>query len=123
MINPRILGNYLKRSKSRRRYLSKDKHVRKFDKNRDYKNKFSCFTCGRTDHLVKDCAKRKIFRNKESILIDCVNEDFLYIDEYVSDTESIYNIINYRDPNNMEEIETNSYNNEFIDSILESFKR
>ena len=48
---------YLKRSRSRKPYLSKEHHVRKFDKNRDYKNKLSCFTCGSINHLVKDCTK------------------------------------------------------------------
>ena len=60
--------------------------------------------------------KGKNYYNKESILVDCV-------DEYVSDTESIYSIISYQDPNDIEEIETNSNNTEFIDSILESSKK
>ena len=58
---------YLKRSTSWKPYLNKEKYVRKFDKNRDYKNKLSCLTCGSTDHLVKDCTKRKNYHNKESI--------------------------------------------------------
>ena len=36
-------------SKSINLYLSKDKHVKKFDKNRNYKIKLSCFTCGSID--------------------------------------------------------------------------
>ena len=59
---------YLKRSKSWKPYLSKEKHVRKFDRNRDYKNKLSCFACSNIDHLVKDCTKRKNYHDKESIL-------------------------------------------------------
>ena len=43
-INPLRKKYYLKRSMPRKPYLSKDKHVRKFDKNRDYKNKLSSFT-------------------------------------------------------------------------------
>ena len=86
---------YLKRSTSRKSYLSKDKHVRKFDKNRDYKNKLNCITCGSTDHLVKDCTKRKSYHNKKSLLVEWVNEDLLHVDEYVSDIESIYSIIRY----------------------------
>ena len=93
---------YLKRSKSRKSYLSKEHHVRKFDKNREYKNKLSCFTCGSTEHLVRDCTKRKNYHNKESVLIDCVNEDLLHIDKYVSDTESIYSIISYQNTNEIE---------------------
>ena len=114
---------YLKRSTSRKPYLSKEKHVRKFNKNRDYKNKLSCFTCGSTDHLVKDCTKRKNYHNKESILIDCVNEDLLHVDEYVSDTESIYSIISYQDPNDIQVSDQDSDDDQFIGEILESSKR
>ena len=45
--------------------MSKERHVRKFDRNRDYKNKLSCCTCGSIDHLVKDYTKRKNYHNKE----------------------------------------------------------
>ena len=86
---------YLKKRKCRKPYLNKDHHLRKFDKSREYKNKLTSITCGSTDHLVRDCIKRKHYHNKESILIDCVNEDLLHIDEYVSDTESIYSVISY----------------------------
>ena len=111
---------YLKISKSKNPYLCKDKHVRKLDKNKDYKNKLSCFTCGSTDHLVRDCTKRKNYHNKELIR---VNENLLYVIEYVSDTESIYSIISYQDPNDIEEMEIDSDYNEFIDSILELSKK
>ena len=114
---------YLKRSTSRKPYLNKDHHVRKFDKNRDYKNKLSCFTCGSTDHLVRDCTKRKNYHNKESVLIDCVNEDLLHIDEYVSDTESIYSIVSYIDPNEFEDTISDIENDEFVDNILESSRK
>ena len=55
--------------------------------------------CGSINHLVKDCTKRKNYHNKESILVECVNEDLLHVDEYVSDTESIYSIISSQDLN------------------------
>ena len=104
-------------------YLSKDRHVRKFDRNRDYKNKLSCFTCGSTDYLVKDCTKRKNYHNKEAILIECVNEDLLHVDEYISDTESIYSIISYQDTKEIKETDSDIKNNEFIDNILESSRK
>ena len=111
---------YLKWSKSKKPYLNKDYYVRKFDKNRDYKNKLSCFSCGSTD---QDCTKRKNYHNKESVLIDCVNEDLLHIDEYVSDAESIYSIISYIDPNKLEDIVSDTKEDEFVDNILESFRK
>ena len=55
-----------------------------------------------------------------SVLIDCVNEDLLHIDEYVSDAESIYSIISYIDPNELEDVESDNEENDFIDNILES---
>ena len=114
---------YLKRSKSRKHYLSKEHHVRKFNKNKEYINKLSSFTCGSTDHLVRDCTKRKNHHNKKFVLMDCDNEDLLHIDEYVSDTESIYSIISYVDPNELEEVESDNEENEFIDNILKSLRK
>ena len=77
--------------------------------------------CGSSDHLVKDCAKKKFYQNNELILVECINEDLLHVDEYVSDTESIYSIISYQDPDEIEEIDSDSDNNVFINNILESF--
>ena len=80
-------------------------------------------SCESTDYLVKDCTKRKNYHHKESILVEWVNEDLLYANEYVSDTESIYSIISYQDPNKIEEIDSDSDNNEFINNILESSRK
>ena len=113
---------YQKRSKSRKPYLNKDHHVRKFDKNREYRNKLSCFTCGSTNHWVRDYTKRKNYHNKEAVLIECVN-DLLHVDEYVSDTKNIYSIINYLDTNEIEELNRENEDNDFIDNILESSKK
>ena len=79
--------------------------------------------CESTDHLVKDCIKTKNYHNKESILVECVNEDLLHADEYASDTENIHSIISYQDPNEIEEIDSDSDNNEFINNILESSQK
>ena len=58
-----------------------------------------------------------------SVLIDCVNEDLLHIDGYVSDTEFIYCIISYIDPNELEDVEKDNEENDFIDNILESSRK
>ena len=58
-----------------------------------------------------------------SVLIDCISEDLLHIDEYVSDTESIYSIISYIDPNELEDLESDNEENDFIDNILESSRK
>ena len=72
---------------------------------------------------MKDCTKRKNYHNKESILVECVNEDLLLVDEYVSDTESIYSIISYDDPNEIEEHDSDSENDDLINNLLESFRK
>ena len=54
--------------------------------------------------MVKDSTKGKNYHNKESILVDCVNRDLLHGDEYVSDTESIYSLISYQDPNDIDTV-------------------
>ena len=83
----------------------------------------SCFTWGSTDNLVKDYTKRKNYHNKKSILIDCVNADHLHVDEYVSDTESIYSIISYQNPNDLQVSDQDSDDDQFIGEILESSKK
>ena len=39
------------------------------------------------------------------------------------DTESIYSIISYQDINEVEELDNDTDNSEFIDNILESFRK
>ena len=56
-------------------------------------------------------------------MIDCVNEDLLHVDEYVSDTESIYSIISYQDPNDIQVSDQDSDDDQFIGEILESSKK
>ena len=55
--------------------------------------------------------------------MDCVDEDFLYVDEYVNDTKSIHNIISYQDPNDIQLSYQDSEDDQFIGGILESSKR
>ena len=57
-------------------------------------------------YVSDNYSKRKNYHNKESILVECVNEDLLHVDEYVTDTESIYSIISYEDSNETEELES-----------------
>ena len=52
-----------------------------------------------------------------------MNEDLLHVDEYVSDTESIYSMISYQDPNDVRVSEQDSNDDQFIGEILESSKR
>ena len=56
-------------------------------------------------------------------MIECVSEGLLHIDEYVSDTESIYSIISYIDPNELEDIVSDTEEDEFVDNILESSQK
>ena len=51
-----------------------------------------------------------------------MNEDLLHVDEYVSDTESIYSMISYQDPNDVRVSEQDSNDDQFIGEILESSK-
>ena len=49
--------------------------------------------------------------------------DLLHVDEYVSDTGSIYSIISYQYTNEIEEVDGDTENNEYIDNILESSRK
>lgn len=54
--------------------------------------------------------------------MDCVNEDLLHIDEYVSDTESIYSIISV-DEIHGEVDDLDTKENEFSNSLIEQSSR
>ena len=47
----------------------------------------------------------------------------LQADEYVSNTESIYSIISFQNHSEIEEMDSDSDNNKFIDNILESTRK
>ena len=79
---------YLRRSNARKPHLLKDKHVRKFNPTRRYVNKLNCYACGEPNHLATNCPKRKNLYNRQSQLIEIVNEDLVEVDNYMSDTES-----------------------------------
>lgn len=84
---------YLRKSRARKPFLQKGRHVRKFRPDqRTYKSKISCYACGDENHLSTNCPKRHNLRNKEAMLVEHVNEDLIAIDADVSDTESIYSI-------------------------------
>ena len=63
---------YLKRSKARKPYLDKSRHVRKFNKDRNYKNTLTCYACKKEGHLARDCDRRHNIHDKCSVLINCV---------------------------------------------------
>ena len=46
---------YLKISIRRKPYLDPNKHVRKYNLRRIYKNKLRCYACGELDHLSNNC--------------------------------------------------------------------
>lgn len=83
---------YIRRSQAKKPFLRKERHVRRFNPNRTYKRKLQCYACGDDNHLSPNCPKRQNMRNKEALLIDCVNEDIIAIDQDMSDNESIYSI-------------------------------
>ena len=51
-------GYFLRKSSARKPYLNRDRHVRKYRTDRNYKNKLECFTCGSIEHLANTCPKR-----------------------------------------------------------------
>lgn len=57
------------------------------------------------------------------MLIDCVNEDLLQVDEYVSDTKSIYSIVSYLDLDELKEDSSDEEKCEFMEGMLESIKK
>ena len=105
---------YLKRSIRRKPYLDPDKHVRKYNLRRIYKNKLRCYACGELDHLSNNFPRKKNLYNARSLLLECTNEELVEVDEDISDTETIYSIISIKD-----EKENSESDNEDLD--IESY--
>ena len=93
---PKRQGNkryFIKKSFAKKPYLNKERHVRRYNDKRIYKNKLNCYSCGSEDHLATTCPSRINSKQKNSLLVNEINQDLIEIDEYVSDTESIYSIV------------------------------
>ena len=77
---------YLKRYTRRKLYIDPNKHVRKYNPRRIYKNKLRCYACGELDHLCNNCPRKKILYNTRSLLLECTNEELVEVDEKIPDT-------------------------------------
>jgi len=84
---------YLRKSTARKPYLNKDRHVRKHNNNRIYKNRLACFTCGSEEHLAYTCPRKNNSKTRNAQLIEDFQETLVNVDEYMSDNESIYSVI------------------------------
>ncbi|WMV43464.1 hypothetical protein MTR67_036849, partial [Solanum verrucosum] len=108
---------YLRKSSARKPYLNKDRHVRKYRNDRNYKNKLECFTCGSIEHLANVCPKRNNSRTRNSQLIEDFQETLINVDEYMSDNESIYSIVSVEIEETTRSDESDSANEELINEI------
>ena len=108
---------YLRRSSAKKPYLNKDRHVRKYRNDRNYKNKLECFTCGSIEHLANVCPKRNNNRTRNSQLIEDFQETLINVDEYMSDNESIYSVVSVEMEERNYSENSDSDNEEFINEI------
>ena len=88
---------FLKRSTRRKPYLNPNKHVRKYNLKRIYKNKLKYYACGEPDHLSTNCPRKKNLYNTRSMLLECTNEELVEMDEEISYTETIYSIVSIKE--------------------------
>ena len=88
---------FLKRSTRRKPYLDPNRHVRKYNPKRIYKNKLKCYACGELDHLSTNCPRKKNLYNTISMLLECTNKELVEVDEEISNTETIYNIVSIKE--------------------------
>lgn len=88
---------YLRKSKARKSYLNKVKHIRKFKSKKTYSNTITCFTCSKARHLSLACPHRTILCTREVILAGCTNLDLIEVQSNVVDASSIYSIKSVED--------------------------
>ena len=101
---------YLKRSIRRKPYLDPNKHVRKYNPRRIYKNKLRCSACGELDHLSNNFPRKKNLYNTRSLLLECTNEELVEVDEDISDTEIIYSIVSIKEEKENSESDNEDFN-------------
>ena len=118
---------YLKRSIRRKPYLDPNKHVRKYNPRRIYKNKLRLYACGELDHLSNICPRKKNLYDTRSLLLECTNEELVEVDEDISDIETIYSIVSVKDGKENSEsenedldIELDLFITEFMDQVIDS---
>ena len=106
---------FLKRYTRRKPYLDPNRHVRKYNPKRIYKNKLKCYACGEPDHLSTNCPKKKNLYNTRSMLLECTNEELVEIDEEISATETINSIVSINEGKE----NSNSENEDLINDLAE----
>ena len=87
---------YLKRSFRRKPYLNPNKHVRKYNLRKIYKNKLRCYACAELDHLSNNCLRKKNLYDTRSLLIECTKEKLVEVEEDISYTKTIYSIVSIK---------------------------
>ena len=117
-------GYFLRKSSATKPYLNRDRHVRKYRTDRNYKNKLECFPCGSIEHLANTCPKRYNTKTRNAQLVEEFDEALLNVDENMSDNESIYSVVSIDvEDQTKEEISSNSEGEQLINEIgLEDFK-
>lgn len=60
---------FLRKSSARKPYLNRDRHVKKYRTDRNYKNKLECFTCRSIEHLTNTCPKRCNTKTRNAQLV------------------------------------------------------
>lgn len=85
----------LRKSKAKCHFLNKEKHVRKYSKNKIYSGNLTCFASKKSGHLQQTVhSKNNLMRdNKNVILVETTQEDLLEVTADISDNESVYSII------------------------------
>lgn len=92
---------YLRKSTTKKSYLNKEKHMKRFKPKKIYSNTITCFACNELGHLSSACPNRKNLYTKESTIVGCTNLNLIEVQSDISDTSLVYSIISMDD---MEEI-------------------
>ncbi|XP_031102655.1 uncharacterized protein LOC116006432 [Ipomoea triloba] len=87
-----VKRKYIRKSTAKKPYLNKDKHVTKYNPNKNYKKTITCYACQKPGHLSSVCPNRNNLFNEEANLVNTINEDILEITSDISDTSEIWSI-------------------------------
>ena len=82
--------------------------------------RLNCYVCSSNEHLAKTCPKRINNFDRKSTLIECVNEDLITVDEYISDSESIYSIITIEETD-LEKRKDSDSDSELVNEFTKDF--
>lgn len=106
-------------------HLDKNRHVRVYNPERNYKSTIGCFICNDPKHFARDCPKKTNSNSREALAVECCNLNLIRTDKDILSEESIWSIrsieleiLDIREDDTIEEPLDLNYFSQNIENVL-----